>query len=28
MDAAGSIVVSGIIVYYLYRRHVKEAFGR
>jgi hypothetical protein len=28
VDAAGSIVVSGIILFYLSRRHVQKAFGR
>ena len=28
IDAAGSIVVSGIILFYLSRRHVQKSFGR
>jgi hypothetical protein len=28
VDAAGSIVVSGIILFYLWRPHVQKAFGR
>jgi hypothetical protein len=28
LDAAGGIVVSGIILFYLCRRHVQKAFGR
>jgi hypothetical protein len=28
VDAGGSVLISGIIVYYLWRPHVQKAFGR